>query len=299
MEKPSTSTRLTRILKEPLTLFVVASVGIFALDAWRKAPPEEISESAPALAASVDRTIVISEGIVAALEEEFAWLEGRTPTPSESEAIVSQWLSDEIVFREAVARQMHMNDGKVREHLIEKVRLLWAGTPAEPSDQQLLAYYADNMDAYYAEAKVSFEQVFYQSEPDKPVDILARLRAGEHVEGDRYWLGDNMEDYAASILKTSFGGNFFNALLEAPRNEWIGPLASPRGYHYVRVANVKQPEPIPFELLQERIASDWTSNEQMKRVNEQTQIVRQKFEIIVEANEPPDSRVTMSGGADD
>lgn len=291
---------LKAIIKEPITLFAVASVGIFALDAWRSGQAEERPEVTVAqLGTSVDRSIVVTEGIIAALEEEFAWLEGRAPTAEESEALVSDWLSDEIVFREAVARQMHMNDGKVREHLIEKVHLLWAGTPPEPSDEQLLKYYVDNMDEYYAEAKISFDQVFYQTEPGKPDEILARLKAGEHIEGDRYWLGDNMEDYAESILKTSFGGEFYNTLVQAPRGEWIGPLSSPRGFHYVRVAGVKQPEPIPFELLQERIANDWITSEQLKRVGEQTRLIQEKFDVVIESNEGAENRVTLSGVADE
>ena len=271
-----------RLLKEPLAIFCVAAAGIFVVDAIRNGG--ETTESLAEADQNAVSTIIVNEAVVDILQEDFEWLEGREPNEEETEQIVQEWLNEEIVFREALRQNMHLSDGKMRAHLIEKVRLLWAGVPSTPSEEDLLAFYMDNIQEYYSETRVSFDQVFYSEQPENADELLERLRAGEDIEGERYWLGDNMSDYAASILRSSFGGEFFTALLEAPLETWMGPYQSPRGYHYVKVSGVQQPQPIAYEAVRDRLLQDWSDAMLFNRVAERTEQIRDEFDVVYDSS---------------
>lgn len=265
--------------REPLVLFALVAAGIFMLDAWRSSS-EETAEPAAAMAAPVvPDTIVVDAALVAALQEEYAWLEGVQPLPDTTELLVQEWIADELVFRRALREGMHLSDAKLREHLIEKVHLLWAGT-AEPSDDKaLLDYYMANLDRYYAEPRTSFVQEFFETTPANPEAVLATLNGGGDVEDDGYWMGSVMDGYAESILKTSFGGAFYLALQEAPLDRWIGPLDSPRGSHFVKVTERTPRQPLPFSDIHDRVASDYVDQQLRDRVTAQTDVLRTQFAV--------------------
>lgn len=274
-----------RWLHEPLIVFLLIAAGIFAWDALRAGGAAESVDTEPVMSgSSVDLgTIHVTDDIRDILVEEFTWLEGREPNAEERAALVDDWLRDEIIFRTALIRDMHLNDGKMREHLIEKIRLLWAGTVSAPSENELLDYYADHLERYYSEPRISFDHVFYSDEPETSAEILSSLRSGEIVEGDEnFWLGTKMNNYARSILKSTFGGDFYGRLKGVSINEWTGPLRSPRGYHYVRVTEKKPAAPLAYRNIRDRIRNDWEVSQLTGRIDERTDRLRDSFTIIRE-----------------
>jgi hypothetical protein len=270
---------LKRLLREPLTVFLLIAAALFGLDAWRG--DADLAARASGVAGDGSESeIVVTADIVAALEDDFAFLEGRPPTAEETERIVQAWLDEEIVFREALRQGMHWTDGKVRASLIEKVRVLWAGEPEQPTEEQLVEHYVQNMDRYYSEPRVTFRQVFYEQKPEQPERVLEQLRRGDRVAGDAFWLGEAITDYAESILRSSFGGEFYNQLAAAPLGQWIGPVASPRGHHYVLVTERRAPEPLAYANIRERLVRDWIEAQQLRHVAERTELVKGSFSIV-------------------
>jgi len=269
-----------KFLKEPLSIFVLVAVFIFAYDAWFGGDEEGIS-SVSAFGMP-DNTLVVDDNIVALLQENFLWLEGRQPSDGETQRLLDLWIDEELLFREALAMQMHMNDGKMRAHLIEKVRMLWAGAPEPTDEADLLNFYMENMDEYYTERTASFSQVYFQELPADPESVLVRLQAGEVMAGDDYWLGNELNSYSESILRTSFGGAFFNELLEAPEGDWVGPLESARGFHYAKVTAIGEPALIAYRDIRDRISMDWADRQRRDAVRQRTEAVKKRFSIVME-----------------
>lgn len=271
------------LIREPLVIFVVISMLIFLIDFLGDDQPEESFEPTPSGFSTTALTdIVIDENLLGALQEEFSWLHGREPTAAETKEMVEEWLSEEITFRHTLITGQHLNDGKIREHMIEKISLLWAGLPDDPTDDQVLQHYMDNIEFYYSEPKVSFIQVFFNELPENSEEVLARLNAGENIKGDLYWLGDHMDGYAESIMKTSFGGDFYLTLMNAPLDSWIGPLSSARGFHYVKVGERTKAAPLKFEEIYPRVRQSWLAAEQSRRIEEQVEILRPQFNVVRE-----------------
>jgi hypothetical protein len=272
--------KVKKILKEPLSIFALVAVFIFAYDAWFGG--EDESSSSVSAFGMPDNTLVVDDNIVALLQENFSWLEGREPNQEETQKLVELWIDEELLFREALAMQMHMNDGKMRAHLIEKVRMLWAGAPEPTDEADLLNFYMENMNEYYTERTVSFSQVYFRELPEDPHAVLERLQAGDVIAGDDYWLGNELNSYSESILRTSFGGAFFIELLEASEGSWVGPLESARGYHYARVTAIGEPELMSYRDIRGRISLDWADRQRRDAVRQRTENVKKRFNIVME-----------------
>lgn len=286
-EKKRFSAANTRkVLKEPIAIFAIIAVGIFAYDAWFSGSGDRRAAAISSVPDSrTGDTLVVTENMIENLEDNFRWLEGRAPSADEREELIERWIDEEVLFREALAQQMHMNDGKMRAHLVEKVRMLWAGSPAPDSEADLLDFYTDNMDEYYTEETVSFRQVYFQTLPEDAGAILSRIQEGEMVEGDSYWLGNNLNEYSESILRTSFGGEFYQELLAAPENQWVGPLESARGYHFVRVSAIGEPQLLSYGEVRDRLTSDWADAHRRSNVRQRTGDIRDRFSIVVESGD--------------
>lgn len=267
------------ILTEPLSVFVLVAVAIFGYNAW-----SGNSDASDAQAAGDADVVVIDDVTVAMLQENFTWLEGRQPTEQETQTLISQWIDEEVLFREALAQQMHLSDGKMRAHLVEKVRMLWAGSPEPVDEAELLEFYMENMDSYYTEPTLSFSQVYFEQLPADGDEILAALQSGGTVEGEAFWLGKKLNSYSESILRSSFGGEFYEELKLAPVGQWIGPVESARGFHFARVSDKGEPELMSYQAVRDRLSQDWADYHRRQNVSARTETVKERFTIVMGSN---------------
>ena len=275
-----------RLHNEPIVIFVLLTVAIFAIDAFTPEPEQSTNLQAVAInAPATDLSIIeVPDSLVASLQEEFTWLQGRQPDPDETETLVADWVQDEMIFRHALSQDLHRGDSKVREQLVQKISLLWAGMPAEPDQDEVLAYYMDNIERYYAEPQVSFSQVFFEQPPQDAADIVRRLRSGERIAGDGFWTGDEINGYGESIMRTSFGGEFYTALLESPFERWVGPLRSARGFHFINLHEITEPAPLAFAEIYNRVRSDVIGSQQARRIEAQLELIETGFTVRRESN---------------
>lgn len=268
-----------RIIKEPLTIFAAVAASIFIWDLSSE-DAEASSESHTATPPEGLNTIRVPPHLVSRLAEQFAWREGREPDATDTQAMLDAWIADEMLFRLALQQGMHLSDGKMREHLVEKMRLLWAGVAAEPDEAQLVEFYVENMDRYWSEPRISFEHIFFRESPADAKGMIEKLQSGETIAGDDYWLGNELHNYAESILRNSFGGEFYGALAQKDSDEWFGPLESPRGYHFIRVTSRQSAAPLPFKEVHERVYRDWQSDQLRQRIEDRTNEVRSQFAVV-------------------
>jgi peptidyl-prolyl cis-trans isomerase C len=282
MSEAQIAAKSRKLLTEPLSIFVLVAVVIFAYNAWSGS--SDASDASDAVAANDRDVVVIDDATVAMLQENYAWLEGRRPTDAETQILISQWVDEEVLFREALAQQMHLSDSKMRAHLVEKVRMLWAGSPEPVDEAELLDFYMENMESYYTEPTLSFSQVYFEELTSDAAHVLSTLQAGEVVDGEPFWLGKNLNSYSESILRSSFGGEFYEALKAAPVDQWVGPVESVRGFHFARVSNKGEPELMPYQAVRERLDQDWSAYHRRQNVSVRTETVKERFTIVVGAS---------------
>lgn len=232
--------------REPLVAFLLAGGLLFALHA--------------AIEARRGEPVRLTADIRAALAADFEVLAGRPPETGEIARLEREYVVDELLLREAIARGLHLRSSAVRGRLVEEMRLEIAGALPDPGDEELVDFYAEHLDLYRAEPSLSFEHVFLRERPADGESLRARLQAGEPVVGDPFPRGLAFTHYGRSILRGMFGASFAEALWAAPTGQWSGPLESMHGWHYVRPTDRVAAALLPFDAVRDQVEGDFLAD---------------------------------------
>jgi peptidyl-prolyl cis-trans isomerase C len=255
------------LVRDPLFWFFILGGGCFA---------------AYAVAVESRRVIEVPLSVQAQLIQDHELLIGRKPSDDEFKLLLGRYVDDEILFRESLQEDMHTGDMKMKQRLIEKMRFLLTPPVSDPSDTDLVNFYAENQRYYYTEPKYAFVQTFFSTPPENPAGILERLRVGEAVKGDEYWLGERLQTYDESMVRATLGQPFVESLRSAEKKQWIGPIQTARGWHFVRVEEIIEPHVMQFVDVREQVLRDWLDDKRSASVNARIAMLKEKYDIEVQ-----------------
>ncbi|AHE53142.1 peptidyl-prolyl cis-trans isomerase [Sphingomonas sanxanigenens] len=255
-------------VRDPLFAFLIVGGGFFAAYA--------------AVEASRKPPVHYSTEVKRALVDEFQTLAGRKATAADEAKMQKDFITDELLFREAIARGMHLTDGPTRKRLIDKVRYLIAGAPAEPTEEQIVNHYSENLKRYRAEPKTSFSQIFFSAAPKDPAGTLAALNRGDAVAGDDFWLGRDYPRYGDSMVRGIFGQPFIETLAKAPTGQWIGPVRTPRGWHFVRKDEAIAPALMPYSDIRDQVRQDYMMAETEGTIDREIAKLKEEYDVRID-----------------
>ncbi|MDT7534973.1 peptidylprolyl isomerase [Sphingobium sp. SA2] len=257
--------RVGKAVRDPLFAFLVAGVALFGgyqiIERAQKPP------------------VVFTPQVEQAMVEDYELLVGRPATAADKARIKRDYLAEELLFREAIDRNMHLTDGETRKRLVDKVRYLIAGAPPEPTDEQLVNHYADNLAQYRAEPRTSFTQVYRAQKPADAALLLAQLNAGETIPGDDFWLGRAFPRYGDSMVRGIFGQPFVATLKTAPDGRWFGPVQSPRGWHFVRKSESIPAAMVPFPAIKDQVRQDYMIAHSEAAIDKALSGLKEKYDV--------------------
>lgn len=235
------------ILREPLVGFTLAGLAMFSVmgfdDAGDERPTIEIS------AATIDDVLSYRSEIL-----------GRALALEEKQALIDDFVAQEILVREAAARGLHLHDSRVRARLVAKMAFLLEDEPPEPGAADLAARLTAEPGRYQTPMLITFDHVFFSDDRGAAAAALASLVDGSAEPADlgvTFWLGQRMERYTLPQLLTVLGYGFTGRIRNLPRGEWTGPVRSARGWHLVRLETVYEPERLAEPELTRRLTEDW------------------------------------------
>ncbi|HXV60323.1 MAG TPA: peptidylprolyl isomerase [Vicinamibacteria bacterium] len=259
------------LLREPLVHFLVLGAGLFL---WYG-----VSGGGPA----ADSRIVVSPGQIDQMVEIFGKTWQRSPTRVELEALIEDYIREEVLFREAMAMGLDQGDTIIRRRLRQKIEFLAEDLiPAsDPTDEQLQQFLRGNPEPFRVEPRVSFRHIYFSRDrrgdsiTAEATSVLDRLRAGgdPSAYGDPILVPEDFESVSGRDVESLFGQGFAGALTQAAVGEWTGPLESGYGVHLVLVRDFA-PGRIPeLEEIREAVEREWSS----ARRREANQAIYQKF----------------------
>lgn len=269
---------MKKLLREPLVHFLVGGVLLFAL----------YGETASPGAQAPDR-IVVSEDQVAMLVQSFERTWMRPPRDAELKGLIDDFVTEEVLYREALALGLDRDDLIVRRRMRQKMEFLSDGiSEREPSDEELRAFLDANPERFRIPSRVSFVQVFVSPDADgspaqRAAQLLARLRDADESagSGDPTLLPHELDGATPREVAGTFGTAFADALAEVPDGEWDGPLASSYGLHLVRVMS-REPGRLPaLEELRSAVAREWTAAQRAEARERFYRELRARYDVEV------------------
>jgi hypothetical protein len=271
---------IRKFLGEPMLHFVVIGIALFG--AYRWLSPGD----------SGGRRIVVTQGVVDDLVAQHVAAKGREPSTTELNYLIESYVRDEILYREGVKLGLERDDIVVKRRVRQKIELIAeedAATGA-PTDADLAAYLAANQARFVQPAILTFEQV-YLGQPAARAGVVqavavtrAGLRSGADVEtlGKPTLLPHRMTLAPADLVARDFGASFAAALENVPIGEWVGPIDSSFGAHYVRVSD-RTPAMAPqLAAVRDRVVREWENERRQRARNDAYTRMRGEYQVRVE-----------------
>jgi len=223
------------LFREPLLHFLALGAVLFGIGLVRG------DAAGPATS-----RIALSPGVVERLMEGFQKTWQRSPTESEFQGLLTEYLREEVLYREALQMGLDRDDQIIRRRMRQKLEFLTADLVAsiEPTELELEAYLGANPERYRREYTVSFTQVYFgEEEGTDPVrraeGALRQVQAESDVDpqslGDPMMLPTVYRDQRERGVFAALGPDFGEQVVDLPVGEWAGPVTSAFGLHLVRV----------------------------------------------------------------
>ena len=274
-----------RLWREPLTRFFAAGAGLFVVYAL-------VGGRAP----TDDRHIVIDRYELEALAALWQAQWRRPPTRDELTRLVGDRVREEVLYREALALALDLdeNDVLVRRRLAEKLEMALndVAATAEPSADDLRRYFESHADRYVEPARLTLTHRFFSrdrrgdsAEADARAGLEA-LVAGAAVDDDSFHAAKTLTLEDADRLERIFGTAFRDAVLEhaagpGSRRAWFGPVPSAYGAHLVRMDAYTEGRPRTLDEVRETVLDDWRRDHVAARESERYAEMRARYEVDV------------------
>jgi hypothetical protein len=269
-----------KLLGEPMLHFLLIGIALFG--AYRWVSPGDFG----------GRRIVITQGVVDDLVTQHVAARGREPSTTELNHLVESYVRDEILYREGVKLGLERDDIVVKRRVRQKIEMIAeedASTRA-PTDADLSAYLTANQARFVQPAILTFEQVFLGPPTSGPGAVhgvavtLAGLRSGTDPEklGKPTLLPYRMTLTPADLVARDFGASFAAALENVPVGEWVGPIDSSFGAHYVRVSD-RTPAVAPqLTAVRDQVVREWENDRRQRARNDAYTKMRGEYEVSLE-----------------
>ena len=282
-----TSSRLRRIIsglvREPVCQFFLVGVLLWAyVHHAQQNPP--------------DQRIVVSKAQVSRIADGYRLQFGVAPSDQQLKVLVSDFVEDEVAYREARGLGLDIDDEIIRRRLIQKFRFLQQSisVPESPTREALKRFYDQHVDRYRDPDSVTFLHVYFSS--DLRSDQEARDAAGAlskrlndvnvsdcHACGDRFEDGAMFSEVSKAQLEQVFGhSEFTEQIFSAPVKRWSRPIRSRFGWHVAYVIARRTSEQRSFESTEKDVLRDYLEEEQMKLDEEVRAKLRARFTVVRE-----------------
>ena len=243
------------MVREPLVHFLLGGAGLFLLFSL-------VSDSDRA----ANDEIVVSAGQIGHMVSIFQKTRQRAPTGEELRGLIDNFIVEEVLYREAVSIGLDQDDTIIRRRLRQKMEFLLDDfTAVEPSDADLQQFLDENPDRFRADALISFVQVYLNEfSRDKTEAVLAKLQSGDVANPDElsesHLLPFSFNDASEEVISTQFGEKFKAMLFSLKVGQWIGPVNSPFGIHFVRIGHIVAGRMPGLTAIRKEVEREWLAD---------------------------------------
>lgn len=277
---------MKHLLREPLLHFLVIGAMLFGAYSFIN---RDVNEKPQA--------IIISAADISWLKETWARQWVRPPTDLELRGLITDYLKESLLAREALELGLDENDSIVRRRLAQKMDFLVQDTlqQGEPSEQELHSFYEKNREHFQTHARVSFTHVYFNGErrgeraPADAGKALSQLsRPGPAIGasdfGDRF-LGqydfDSVDEQTvANVLGLEFARQVFAFQLET----WQGPIESGYGLHLVLVKSKQAARPQDFNAVKNDVLTLWRQQRTQEGLEQYFADLLKKYNVQIDGS---------------
>jgi hypothetical protein len=269
-----------QIVREPLLHFFLFGCLLFLFYSWSSDDQWSVAED-----------IVVDQRRIDALSTQYELVWQHPPTTDELRTLTMNWVREEVLYREGLARGLDRNDPVVRRRIVQNMEfLIGASVPRTPSEEELQAWLQANAEKYLTPTQYRFRQVYFDPErgaedlSEKVTAVREQLISGEKpLAADPTLLPHAQTDTTLPEVAGVFGKKFAAALEELAPGDWAGPVESEYGFHLVLVERIT-PGHIPgLHNIRSTVENDYLYHKTKRARDEFYHALRSRRSIKIEA----------------
>ena len=268
-EQKHPGSSLRAVIGEPTLHFFLIAAVIFALYAITQGGNEYLLEISQR---EIDARIFLQE-----------LSRGEELSAEQRQLITSTYVEEQILVREALSMGLD-NDVRIHDMLAQKMRHVLSANVIQPSAEELTEFYRRNSPRYEIMAMVTADEVVFNSTEPLAVEVMALLQSQAEpdallaVEAGTVSVLPRVNPVDLSnIFEDAFSQNVFAASI----NQWIGPFASNRGQHWLRVTQKVSARIPPLEEIIDRVRLDWIGAEEELRLQQEIDKLWERYSIVI------------------
>ncbi len=264
--------------REPLFHFAITGAVLFALYSYLN--PGAFVD---------DTTIVVDQARIQQLRQRFMNTWQRAPSEQELAGLVDSFVTEEVLYRQAMAMGLDAGDGVIRRRLSQKMEFITldAASLLPPSDAELHQFLQDHSSRYQLDALFSFEQVYINTDGPEAQwqqhlqDLRLQLQDGAEVAGDRSQLAPSYHQVPTYRVKATFGEAFAQQLEGLVLNQWQ-PVTSGLGMHLVRLTGVVPSRPPELAEVRDALRRDWLDSKNREMKAALIDSLKRQYTVVIE-----------------
>ena len=275
------------VFKKPAVHIVLLGLIVAAAILLAKGPP----------VTDASKRVVITGADLLQQRAAFMRTWQREPTADELRGALEQHIRQEVLYREALAREYDRDDLVVRRAMQQKMEFLAASQALQepPTEEEIEAFFALRQERYRLPAVLSFSQVYLSSDQrgagveQAAIDLLAQLQSEDPdadelpTYGDAIMLDTSYTSQTERDVAAAFGELFAEAVVRLPVGEWQGPVSSGYGLHLVKV-NEREESRLPeWREVAGRVISDMEFEAKASSKDQLYQEIAQNYEVFLDS----------------
>jgi len=268
---------MRKFFRKPAVHVILLGVIVAAAILVAKGPPT----------ADASRRVVVTGADLLQQRAAFMRTWQREPTSDELRGALEQHIRQEVLYREALAREYDRDDLVVRRAMQQKMEFLAASQALQepPTEEEIEAFFPAVLT--FAQIYISLDQRGVEAE-QHAIDLLARLRS-EDLEpsalaswGDPIMLETFYADQTEREVSAAFGDVFAEAAVRLPIGTWEGPVSSGYGLHLVKVLQREESRVPDWREVAGRVISDLEFEAKASARDQLYQEIAQNYEVVLD-----------------
>jgi hypothetical protein len=298
------------LLKDPLTHFLAIGAVFFVIASAINPPePEEkriVVDRAALLEFIQYRSKAFEPKAAAAMLDAMS--------PAERDDLARAYVEEEAVYREAKAIGLEADDYVIKQRLIQKFDFLAesAAAGAEPSNEDIAAYYAAHKQDYYIQPSATFTHVFFsagsrggEAAKNAASEMARRLQADSARfedavgKGDRFPFHTNYVERTYDYVASQFGEEAAKAIFDekGPFGVWRAPVMSVYGAHAVFVSKLAPGRYPALAEIEDKVTEDARRDIEAKIRSRILEDLIARYDVVVDLPKGASASAAASAGA--
>lgn len=200
--------------------------------------------------------------------------------------------TEDELFQQALAMRLHLGDEVVKRRLIQEMqqRLLADNPPDEATLDQIQAEFSARSEQFRLPARFSIAHIFFNQERESQVKSAIATIQQQVLDAKtaRYLSSPFMSGYefrgqTPEQLVRYFGAQFVSELAKAApvAGQWIGPIRSIYGLHFVWITAIEPGRDAQFEEVETQVRRDLAAKARAQALQHAIDSLRAEYEVIL------------------